>query len=76
MKLDEFIRTTDATEQSLADATGYSQGTINRLRNGKINPTLELLEAVMRATDGAVTPNDFLSIEEPEQPSPFTPEVA
>ena len=63
MKLDEVIREKGTTEQAIADATGYSQATINRLRNGKLNPTLELLDAVFKATNGAVTPNDFLDID-------------
>jgi transcriptional regulator with XRE-family HTH domain len=60
MKLDHYIKERGVTEQELATATGYSQGTINKLRNGKINPTLELLTRVTEATNGAVTPNDFL----------------
>lgn len=60
MKLDAYIRQTGTTEQALARLVGCSQGTINKLRNGKINPSLDLLNAVFRATNGAVTPNDFL----------------
>lgn len=60
MKLDTYIRESGVTEQALADKTGYSQGTINKLRNGKINPTLELLTKIAEATCQMVTPNDFL----------------
>lgn len=60
MKLDAYIRQTGTTEQAIARLVGRSQGTINKLRNGKINPSLDLLNAVFRATNGAVTPNDFL----------------
>ena len=65
MKLDAYIKETNTSEQHLADATGYSQATINRLRRGKLNPTLELLSKISVATNGAVTPNDFL----PDAPS-------
>jgi transcriptional regulator with XRE-family HTH domain len=60
MRLDAYIKDSGATEQEIAEATGYSQGTINKLRNGKINPTMQLLTAIAKATNGAVTPNDFL----------------
>ncbi|WP_216697912.1 helix-turn-helix transcriptional regulator [Methylocystis sp. MJC1] len=61
MKLDAYLRQYGVSEKALAEATGYAQGTINKLRNGKINPTLAVLEAIAKATDGAVMPNDFLS---------------
>ena len=60
MKLDTYIRESGVTEQELANKTGYSQGTINKLRNGKINPTLELLTKIAEVTGQMVTPNDFL----------------
>lgn len=75
MKLDAYIRQTGTTEEQIAAATGYSQGTINRLRNGKMNPTLEVLRAIHRFTDGAVTPNDFLPEQPAQTPAPF-PEAA
>jgi transcriptional regulator with XRE-family HTH domain len=62
MKLDTYIRESGVTEQELANKTGYSQGTINKLRNGKINPTLELLTKIAEATGQMVTPNDFLPL--------------
>ena len=62
MKLDTYIRESGVTEQELANKTGYSQGTINKLRNGKINPTLELLTKIAEVTGQIVTPNDFLPL--------------
>jgi transcriptional regulator with XRE-family HTH domain len=75
MKLDAYIRESGMTEDQIAEGTGYSQGTINRLRNGKMNATLEVLKAIHRFTNGAVTPNDFLpepSAEPSGESSPFT----
>ena len=63
MTLDEYLKGHAITEQQLAAATGCSQATINRVRNGKQRPSLDLLESVARATNGAVTPNDFISLE-------------
>ena len=63
MKLDEWLKLSGVTEQTLGEKTRYSQGTINKLRNGKLNPTMKLLEAINKATNGAVTPNDFLEME-------------
>lgn len=73
MRLDDYIRETGATEQEIADATGCSQGTINKLRNGKINPTMQLLIALSTATNGAVTPNDFLPPFREAESAPIAP---
>lgn len=63
MKLDTYIRETGTTEAELAARAGVSQPTVNRLRNGKGNHSLAILHAIHRATEGVVTPNDFLIIE-------------
>jgi transcriptional regulator with XRE-family HTH domain len=60
MTLDEYLRSNNITEQAFADLAGCSQGTINKIRNGNANPTMALLEAIRRASNGAVTPNDYL----------------
>lgn len=72
MKLDTYIRESGVTEQELADKVGYSQGTINKLRNGKINPTMQLLTKIAEATKHLVTPNDFLPPFRGDESAPCT----
>jgi transcriptional regulator with XRE-family HTH domain len=76
MTLDEYLTQNDLTETEFARLVGCSQGTINKLRNGKTNPTMTMLQAISRATDGAVTPNDFLPEQEPAPSRPFRDEGA
>lgn len=73
MKLDAYIRVTGVTEQELSDETGYSQSAINRLRNGEMNPTMKFLAAISKATNGAVTPNDFLPPFREAESAPLAP---
>lgn len=64
MKLDAYIRLTGETEEEIARKAHCTQSTVNKVRNGKINPTHDLLRRISAATEGAFTPNDF----EPIQP--------
>lgn len=66
MKLDVYIRSSDATEASIAERAGCSQSTVNKVRNGLGNPTFDLLRRISAATDGAFLPADF----EPREPAP------
>ena len=59
MELDKFIRLTGTTEVKIAEKSGVSQSTVNRIRNGKINPTIDILRRISDATEGAFTPNDY-----------------
>lgn len=66
MGLDKFIRISGMTEVQIAEKSGVSQSTISRIRNGKVNPTFDLLRRISAATDGAFTPNDY----QPREPAP------
>jgi transcriptional regulator with XRE-family HTH domain len=59
MKLDAYIRSTDATEASIAALADCSQSTVNKVRNGLTNPTFDLLCRISTATGGAFQPADF-----------------
>jgi len=65
MTLSEYLASTNQTETDFAVAVGCSQGTVNKLKRGTIRPSLELAGRIARATEGRVTPNDFLNISAP-----------
>ena len=62
MTLSEYLAETKATEAEIARRTGLSQPTINRIRNGVGNPTIDVLKRIAEATEGRVTPNEFIGI--------------
>lgn len=66
MTLDEYIRSTGTTEAAIAAAAGCSQGSVNKVRNGIINPTFDLLRRISEATGGQFKPGDF----EPKSSAP------
>ena len=61
MTLSEFLTSRSMTDGQFADLVLMDRTTISRLRRGKLAPSFELLSKIAQATDGAVTPNDFLS---------------
>ena len=67
MTLDEYLSpATDENGKPVSDATfgarcGMSQSQVSRLRNGKSRPSFEAIEAVRKATDGKVSPNDWFA---------------
>lgn len=63
MKLDEWLKSNNLTAAAFADISGLSQATISRAINGKRRPDWSTLDTIMAATNGAVTPNDFVSLE-------------
>lgn len=69
MKLDDYIRSNQVTEASLAELAECSQSTVNKVRNGLGNPTFDLLRRISEATKGAFTPADFEPAHRPENVS-------
>lgn len=59
MKLDAYIRLSRKTEAQIAREANTTQATVNRIRRGVGNWTLDLLQRICATTDGAVTLNDF-----------------
>ncbi|MEJ0094521.1 MAG: helix-turn-helix transcriptional regulator [Methylocella sp.] len=47
--------------KQLADSCQSTSATLSRVERGRQTPSFDLLERIMGATGGAVTPNDFLS---------------
>jgi hypothetical protein len=63
MKLADWIRETGLTRTQVARQLGISQGHLTDLCNGRFWPGRRLAVKIWKLTDGAVTPNDFLSDE-------------
>lgn len=59
-KLDDYLRSNDLTNAAFAQKLGVSEATVSRVRNGKQTPSWDLIIGISTATDGAITPNDFL----------------
>jgi 3,4-dihydroxy 2-butanone 4-phosphate synthase/GTP cyclohydrolase II len=72
MKLIAYMDAEKVREEDFAEKIGASQSYVNRLKNGHVWPSSEMARRIMAATDGAVTPNDFL----PSQPAPSPEEAA
>lgn len=70
MTLDEYLsQAKDENGKPLRDAAfgarcGMSQSQISRLRKGKSRPSFEGMEAIRKATDGEVSPNDWFEAAE------------
>jgi transcriptional regulator with XRE-family HTH domain len=60
MTIDEYLKSTSTTQAQLGERIGRDQSTVSKLIKGKYNPSMSLLRRIAAATNGAVTPNDFL----------------
>lgn len=59
MTLDDYLRLTGETAEAFARRIERAPSTISRLRKGETRPDWATMDAIKRATDGQVTPNDF-----------------
>lgn len=75
MKLSEFLTDRNLTDDAFAALVGMSQSQVSRLKRGLSRPSWDNLAAIERATDGAVTANDFMTGQLPAGfiPRPPTP---
>jgi transcriptional regulator with XRE-family HTH domain len=78
MTLSEYLAQHSINVSVFAAKVGVPSSTISRVLKRQRDPGLELLAKIREATDGAVTPNDFLPAPDrrSEPASPFTPEAA
>lgn len=60
MTLEAYLARNGLTQWEFASLIGVSQPTVSRLSSGGHNAPLSLLKDIFDATNGAVTPNDFL----------------
>ncbi len=70
MKLADYLIANQLSEADFAGRAGISREMVNRLKNGQIWLSSETAERIFRATDGEVTPNDFLAARMGDQQKP------
>lgn len=61
MTLLEYLTLNEIPPSRLAEKAGVPATTILRVLKGERNPGLLLMKKIMEATDGHVTPNDFVA---------------
>lgn len=62
MTLDRYLSEQKLTQHAFAKRIGVTQSRVSRILSGGTVPG-RLLQRIYEATDGAVTPNDFISVE-------------
>ena len=62
MKLSEYLHHNNLSLGELAKRCGTSASTILRMKEAKVAPSKRVAEALWRATDGQVTPNDLFEL--------------
>ncbi len=73
MTLAEYLETNSLTATAFAGQIDRAISTITRICKGTIHPDKETMQAIVDATGGAVTPNDFFVVpDSPSLPSPST----
>lgn len=61
MRLSEYLEAKKLKPSRFAEMVGVPASTITRLVRGERSPGIELIEKIVKATDGAITPNDFIA---------------
>lgn len=61
MTLSEYLKLKGETAAAFAIRTKISDATISRLARGLNRPDWRTVDTIMAATQGAVTPNDWLA---------------
>lgn len=60
MTLSDFLSQAGITERSFGDAIGVTQSAVSKYCKGLRRPRPTVVLAIMKATGGKVTANDFL----------------
>ncbi len=60
MTLQEFLTEKSLKPSTFAKAAGIAPSTIIRILNGERKPSLATMQKIMAASEGMVTPNDYL----------------
>lgn len=61
MNLADYIRERDMTNADFARMAGISEGTVSLLCRREVWLSKEMAQKILTATEGKVTPTDFLS---------------
>lgn len=64
MTLREWLAEHHCAQKDFAARIERSEATVSRLANGTNRPDAETARRIYRATNGAVTPNDFLGLDD------------
>jgi transcriptional regulator with XRE-family HTH domain len=64
MTLSEYLAQNSISDAAFASRIGVDTSFVFRLRKNQANPSMKTLAAIVRETDGAVTPSDFLAEDE------------
>jgi DNA-binding XRE family transcriptional regulator len=59
MKLEQYLRLTQQSDETFGKLIGLEKSTIWRIRKGKVFPSWATMLRIKAATNGAVEPNDF-----------------
>lgn len=62
MKLTEYLDQQNITPSAFAKAIGVEASTVTRLASGETVPSPRVMRAIIAATGGLVTPNDFFNL--------------
>ncbi len=62
--LNRYLSENSISQSQFAAMVGTTQATVSRIASGKMRPGLDLAIAISRATDGAVSPDMWVSQEE------------
>jgi transcriptional regulator with XRE-family HTH domain len=72
MNLTAYLEASSLSPSKFAESIGVPASTITRILSGEREPGLGLLKKIHAATNGAVTPNDFLPAQHAPQPEGAT----
>lgn len=62
MKLIDYLATHSIPANEFALRVGTTAATISRVANGQVMPRKALMAAILRETEGHVTPNDLFGV--------------
>jgi len=60
--LGEYLKSQGITYAAFGERIGKNKSTVSRIVGGKVNVDRATVEAIYRATDQAITPNDLYGI--------------
>jgi transcriptional regulator with XRE-family HTH domain len=61
MKLKEYLALKDMTDSQFSDVLGKDRSVVTKYRLGTVTPPLEVIAKIEKATNGAVSFQDFLA---------------
>lgn len=62
MKLADFLKDRDLTVTAFAAQIERAPSTVSRIVKGQVHPDPQTMQAIITATDGSVTANDFFNL--------------